>query len=250
MDLNLLDANAVTDYNHLVVQNAIKMGAVVSGDTFGQLILFFGIAVFIAAFLLMIFFWKKNFLLAAIYCRIKSYRLSEVKIWYRDGTHETKWIPNIREFDFGKSWFKKMFDALPNDFDRASLPVRPYSVDRKMLTTYYEFHEGSNAAVDPRGRAPDILLYEVNQSNLLNFFQLGVKWATLKNKPIYDAIIMLLLLAGIAVGVMSLSAISDQGTIIKHSDAIVTSIPKLISDINASGYGPGMSNANIAGVVR
>ena len=166
-------------------------------------------------FLLTILWQRKYF--ALVWMRQKNRSIGHhVKIWHKDGTYTEYLVPNVKSFDWKKKPWAKLFSNLPDWIDTVKIPNTPYARDRRTGFASYEFNEDSKECIDPRERQPDLFMYQVDQNDLENAFELGRKWERMKDGSSFNRIVMILLVLNLVVSTIGTVFVNEMATSIQE----------------------------------
>lgn len=164
------------------------------------------------ALFIMLIVWQRRYF-ALVVMRLKNPQIGHhVKIWHKDGTYTEYVVPNVKTFDWKKKPWAKMFDNLPDWLEQTKIPSAPYARDRRTGFPSYEFNEDSKECIDPKERQPDLFMYQVEQNDLENAFELGRKWERMKDGSSFNRILLILLILNLGASVMSFVFINNLST--------------------------------------
>lgn len=148
--------------------------------------------------------------------RLKNKQIGHhVKIWHKDGTYTEYLVPNVKTFDWKKKPWARLFDNLPDWLDTTKIPNNPYARDRRTGFASYEFNEDSKECIDPRERQPDLFMYQVDQNDLENAFELGRKWERMKDGSSFNRMLVILLILNLAVSTIGVVFLNQLSTTFK-----------------------------------
>lgn len=209
-----------------------------------------------------IIWWKKSFMVGALYCRAKNWRLAEVK-YFRPSLRQYLTFfsrdPKYGKFGPQDNFAKKIFDPIPDEIFEKKMSDTPF-VSQQNLNVYREFHEESNEEVDPSSRTPlRIMDFSEIADYGLRQYRLGVSRGAMGNDRKVQVILlvaMLILGVGLLVTMNAVNEVKTQG---EETQKTISSYGPVLKDMNTvlgnvkevQPIKPGgIIQANVAGSVQ